>query len=94
METCLKYTLIVYYKLNYNYSTAESRSVSSTTSFLGVYTSPIQSTAQVGFIHTNVVFITAVSVSAGFLLMLLVVILVTIVLLLGVRHKQKRGIYN
>ena len=67
-------------------------SVSNTTSFLAVVPSPIQSTAQVAFTHTNV-FITAVSVSAGFLLMLLVV-MVTIVLLLGVRHIQKRGIYN
>ena len=65
-------------------------SVSNTASFLGVTSSPSQSTAQMGLSHTNVLIITACFSVGGFL-MLLVVILVTTVLLLGT-SKQKRGI--
>ena len=82
----------MYYLSIVHYSTAESRFVSNTTLFLGVVPSPLQSTAQIGHSHTNVIII-AVCVSTGFLLILLVVILVTTVLLLG-RRKQKRGTYT
>ena len=83
-----KYLLVLY---TY-YPTAESRSDSHITSFLGVIPSPSQST--VGPSHTCnvIVLIVSVCVSVGFLLILLVVILVTTVLLLKrVINKQKRG---
>ena len=87
----IKYTIMPFMKIIIllNLFTDESRAVSNATSFLVVIPSPSQSTAQTGHSHTNV-FITAVCISAGFLLMLLVVILVTTVLLLG-KQKQKRG---
>ena len=88
---------IWYYSVNClaYYSTAESRSISNTNSFLdGVIPSSSQSITQMGLSNTDILII-VVCVSAGFLLILLVVILliillITTVLLLG-RLKQKRG---
>ena len=90
LNIMVPYSVYCLLAILYNYyPTAESRTVFNTTSFLGVTSSPSQTS--MGLNHTNVLII-AICVSAGFLLMLLVVILVTTVLLFGRHSKQKRGI--